>query len=280
MAPPLGSLHLDAPPLDASGGAVARLSLDHGKINEMGSAQLDDFEALCAWLETGAVRALVVSSRKVTEKGTRIFIAGANVTERVGWADERVKAHVRRQRAVLGRLRAAPVFTVAVVDGVALGWGTEFLLCCDYRIGAPGARLGLPETGLGILPGAGGTSELAARIGLNQALRLGMTGETVELEEAVRIGLLDEAAGDREAALARAEALASRAATRSPTAMAAFKAGALAAQGLDPEARVEVEARAYEHCVDSGEAALGRASFQSITAGQGAPWGPFRGWRP
>lgn len=271
--PPLASLHLDVD------GPVARLTLDHGKANEMGSAQLADLEALCDWLAAAPVRALITRSRRVTEKGTRIFIAGANVTERGGWSVEQVKAHVRRQRAVLGRLRGAPVFTVAVVDGVALGWGTEFLLCNDYRIGAPGARLGLPETGLGILPGAGGSSELAARIGLNQALRLGMTGEQIDAAEGLRIGLLDELAADTDAALTRAEALCRRAATRSPTAMAAFKAAALSSVGLAPAEREELEARAYEHCVDSGEAAIGRAHFQAITAGEGAPWGPFKEWR-
>lgn len=273
MLPSLESLHLQVD------GPVARLTFDHGKANEMGSVQLQDLEALCAFLETGAVRALITTSRRVSSRGTPIFIAGANVTERAGWSTEQVKAHVHRQRATLGRLREVPVFHVAVVDGVALGWGTEFLLCCDYRIGGPGGRFGLPETGLGILPGAGGTAELASRIGMTQALRLGMTGEQIDTAEAVRIGLVDESAESLDAGLARAEALAARAATRSPTAMAAFKAGALAALGLEGAARLAVEAAAYEHCVDTGEAAVGRASFAAINAGETPAWGPFRAWK-
>ncbi len=274
MPPTLSSLHLTVD------GAVARLELNHGKANEMGSAQLADFAALTEWLATGEVRALITWSRRTSAKGTGIFIAGANVTERVDWPEARIKAHVRFQRETLGRLRQAPVFHVAVVDGVALGWGTEFLLCCDYRIAGPNARFGLPETGLGILPGAGGSSELPGRIGVNQALRLGMTGEQIDSPEAVRIGLVDEGAASLDAALARAETLARKAATRSPTAMAAYKAAALAAEGLLREQRVAVEAAAYEHCVDSGDAAVGRANFAAITEGRAPPWGPFRKWSP
>lgn len=274
MLPTLTSLHLRADD------GVAWLTFDHGKANEMGSEQLRDLEALCAWLEGGPVRALITTSHRRTAKGTHIFIAGANVTERTGWSVDQVKAHVRWQRATLARLRAAPVFHCAVIDGLALGWGTEFTLCCDYRIAAPGARFALPETGLGILPGAGGTGELASRIGVNQALRLGMSGEQVDAGEAHRIGLVEELTIDLPSGLARAEALARRVATRSPTAVAAFKAGVLGCQGLPGEARDELEARAYEHCVDSGEAAIGRASFAAINAGETPAWGPFSAWKP
>lgn len=271
----LRSLHLTVD------GPVARVRFDHGKANEMGEVEIGDVERLAAWLETGEVRVLISYSERVTSKGTPIFISGANVTERAPWPIEQVKAHVRRQRAALARLRAAPVFHVAVVHGIALGWGTEYLLTCDWRIVAPGARLGLPETGLGILPGAGGTAELPNYVGLTQALRLGMTGESVEAEEAVRIGLADELVVDLAAGLARADALADKVRRRSPTAVAAFKAATLAAIGKAPAERAEIEAAAYEHCADSGEAAIGRAFFNAIISGQAPPpWGGFKPWSP
>lgn len=268
----LDTLHL------AVHGPTARIRLDHGKANEMGVAQIADWEALCAWLEGGAVRTLVTWSERLSPKGAPIFIAGANVTERAGWSAEAIKAHVRRQRAVLVRLRNAPVFHVGVVHGVALGWGTEFMIACDYRIAVPGAKFALPETGLGILPGAGGASELATLVGPNHALRLGMTGEMIDAAEAARIGLVDELAADLAAGLARADALAARMSTRSPTAAAAYKAAVLASLGLPTEARRAVEAGAYEHCVDTGEAAIGRANFAAITAGEAPAWGPYARW--
>jgi enoyl-CoA hydratase/carnithine racemase len=259
---------------------IAFLEFCHGKANEMGSKELGDLELLCEWLEAGEVSALISFSRRLTEKGTPIFIAGANVTERTHWEESRIKAHVRRQRAVLARLRHAPVFHVGVINGVALGWGTEFLICCDYRVAAKEARFGLPETGLGILPGAGGTSELWAMIGLSQALRLGMTGQLVEAEEALRIGLVQEVVSDMEAALSRARVLCELVSRRSPTAVAAFKAGALASVGLPEAERREVEALAYEHCVGSGEAAIGRGSFEAIRSGKQVNWGPLQPYKP
>lgn len=257
-----------------AGGAVLEIELDHGRANEMGSAALDDWERIARGIGATDVRALVTHSRRTSRKGTPIFIAGADVTERVGWSDGEVKSHVRRQRRVLAELRRAPVFHVALVNGVALGWGTEFLICCDYRIAVDAARFGLPETGLGILPGAGGTSELWALIGVPQALRLGMTGERIDAEEALRIGLIQERASSLDAGMDRALALAALVGRRSPTAVAAFKRGVLDSVGRDPLARAEREARAYEHCVDSGEAAIGRANFKSILKGEAVAWGP------
>ncbi len=255
-------------------GAVALLELDHGKANEMGSEQLRSFEGLLDELD--GVRALVTYSRRRSRRGTPIFIAGANVTERGGWTQDDVKAHVRWQRAVLARLRRAPIFHVAVVNGVALGWGTEFLLTCDYRIAAQEAVFGLPETGLGILPGAGGTAELATYVGLGQALRLGMTGERIGADEAARIGLVEEVVADVDAGLDRARALAAMVAKKSPTAVATFKAACIGAIGLPAAERTELEARAYEHCLASGEAAVGRENFGAIRKGEDVPWGPLK----
>ncbi|MEN0064447.1 MAG: enoyl-CoA hydratase/isomerase family protein [Myxococcota bacterium] len=256
-------------------GTVMTLELDHGRANEMGSTQLKAIEAFTATLESGTVRALVTFSRRVSRKGTPIFVAGADVTERVDWDDDHVKEHVRWQRAVLARWRRAPVFHVAVVHGVALGWGTELLLTTDYAVATPGARFGLPETGLGIVPGAGGTAELWSRIGVAQALRLGMTGEPIGADEALRIGLVQECCDDLDAGLTRAHALASAVARRSPTAVAAFKRGVLDSIGVTESKRTAIEDIAYSRCVDTGDAAVGRANFKAVVEGQPAPWGPL-----
>lgn len=269
--PTLHSLHAT---LD---GHVLRLDLNHGKANAMGSAELRDWEALAGWLPGADVRAMITYSRKTSRRGTPIFIAGADVTERVGWSDAQVRAHVRWQRDILRAVRAAPVFHIAVVNGVALGWGCEFMIACDYRIAArDGAAFALPETGIGILPGAGGTSELWSLIGVPQAMRLGMTGEQIDADEAARVGLVQEVVGDIDAGLARAEALAARVARRSPTAVAAFKRGVLDAVGRPPEARAEIEAVAYERCLESGDAAVGREHFKAITRGEAVSWNPRR----
>jgi len=257
--------------------SVWTLEFEHGKANEVGVAVLDELaqltEALCA--PEGPV-ALISFSRRVSAKGTPIFISGANVTERGGWSDQEVKAHVRRQRSILSALRRAPVFHVCVVHGVALGWGTEFLITADYKLATPSARFGLPETGLGILPGAGGTSELSSLISPAHALRLGMTGERISCDEALRIGLVQERHEELSEALARATALCALTARNSPTALAAFKEGLLNSIGVEPSERMEREALAYERCVAAGQAAIGRRDFTLIRAGERPDWGPRR----
>lgn len=252
-------------------GRLAIIEFDHGKANEVGTDVLRDIERLPAWFDSLGAVAAITWSRRRSSRGTPLFVAGANVSERAGWSDDRVKEHVVWQRTVLRALRAAPVFHIALVEGVALGWGTEYLLCCDYRIASPGAVFGLPETGLGILPGAGGSGELWRHIGAAHALRLGMTGERIGPEEAVRIGLVQEFAADGEAAMARARELVARTASCSPTALAAFKRALLASVG---DQGVDQERRAYEHCVDTGQAAIGRASFAAIRNGEVPAWGP------
>lgn len=255
--------------------AVWTLEFEHGKANEVGVEVLRELSALTEALSKpdGPI-ALISFSQRVSKRGTPLFISGANVTERAGWSDEDVQRHVRWQRATLSALRRAPVFHVCVVQGVALGWGTEFLITADYKLGVEGATFGLPETGLGILPGAGGTSELSTLISPAHALRLGMTGERIDSAEALRIGLIQERFETQDEALERAVALCRLTARCSPTALAAFKAGLLDSIGEAPEARAEREALAYERCVSAGQAAIGRRDFNLIRNGETPSWGP------
>jgi enoyl-CoA hydratase/carnithine racemase len=251
------------------------LELNHGKANEMGSAELSAFARVCDLVESAdSVRCLCTMSRRVSAKGKPVFIAGANVTEREGWDAERVKAHVAFQRQLMTRLRSLPVFNIVVSNGVTLGWGVEYLLTGDYCIATREASFALPETGLGIIPGARGSAELAELIGPAQALRLGMTGETIDATKAHSMGLVQELVTNMQAAMARVSELAAMAAQRSPTANATFKQALLAARGRPEPERLELEHRAYEHTVSTGEAAIGRAHFADVRQGKTPPWGP------
>lgn len=251
------------------------LDLDHGKANEMGSAQLAAFEALASWLESDdRVRCVCTSSRRLSKRGKPIFIAGANVTERAEWSPEQVAAHVRRQRELMVRLRHLPLFTIALTHGATLGWGAEYLLAVDYTIATPSATIALPETGLGIIPGARGTADLAKRVGPAQALRLGCVGESLPASQALAIGLVQELAEDLDVGQRRVEAMAKSLMRRSPTAIAAFKGALLAGLGEQNHRRLELEAKAYEHCVQSGQAKIGREHFAQILKGQAPDWGP------
>jgi enoyl-CoA hydratase/carnithine racemase len=251
------------------------LELDHGKANEMGTEQLTAFEALCELVEgTDAVSCICTTSRRVSKKGKSIFIAGANVTERTGWSNDQVRAHVVRQRTLMERLRRLPVYDIVLASGVTLGWGVEYVLTGDYCIATQAASFALPETGLGIIPGARGTAELAHLVGPAHALRLGCTGESIGVAEALRIGLVQESTTDVDTGMSRVEAIADMLARRSPTAIASFKQALLDGLGRPSSDRLALERAAYEHTVDTGEAAIGRENFAAIREGKIPPWGP------
>lgn len=256
------------------------LELEHGKANEVGSVQLDAFAALPELIEsTPEIRSLCTTSSRVSSRGKAVFIAGANVTEREGWDRARVKAHVRRQRDIMVALRRLPIYSMVLTHGVTLGWGAEYLLTADYSLATATASFALPETGLGILPGARGTAELAQVVGPAQAMRLGCTGESIDAAEALRIGLIQELmtgepSAQLDAGMRRVREIASLVQQRSPTALAAFKLGVLDSMGRENEQRLATEARAYELCVDTGEAAKGRENFAAIRSGRAPAWGP------
>ena len=149
------------------------------------------------------------------------------------------------------------------------------MLSCDVRFASSNARFGLPETGLGIIPGALGSTLLADVIGQHHALRLGCTGERINANEAQRLGLVDELQDSPEAARARARELATLVASKAPRAVAAFK-GAMLELGASPalDSRVVREAASYEAQVRNGDAALGRANFKRIVAGEAPDWPP------
>lgn len=270
----IAALH---PELDAER-KLLTLWLEHGKANEIGGEQLSAIEHLCVLLEDhDSVMTLCTTSRRSSGSGKPIFVSGANVTERVGWDDDRVRAHVVRQRELLRRVRRLPVFHVVVPNGITLGWGTEYVLTGDYAIATPASSFALPETGLGILPGARGTAELAEQVGVAHALRLGMTGESIDADEALRIGLVQERATDLEHAIARVHTLADLVRKRSPTAIAAYKAALIDGRGRPEEQRLALEREAYEQTIACGDAAIGRASFAAIRNGETPAWSPRRG---
>jgi enoyl-CoA hydratase/carnithine racemase len=269
----LSSFSVLNPRFESESGLLV-LDLDHGKANEMGSAQLAAFSSMCELVESNStIRCVLTTSARHSKRGTPIFIAGANVTERTEWDDDRVRAHVQEQRALMVRIRRLPVFTVALSHGVTLGWGVEFLLTADTTLATPAATFALPETGLGIIPGARGTADLASTIGVVEAMRMGCLGEHLAADEAARIGLVQELVPNLEEGLDRARVISLALARRSPTAIARFKRALLDGIGQPAEVRLQLESEAYEYCVSSGEAAVGRSAFSQIRRGETPSWG-------
>lgn len=198
--------------------AVAVVTLDRTeRLNAIGTETVDALRTAIGDIEgDAAVRSVVI-----TGEG-RAFSAGADIAEFAAFTSpEQFKAFITAMTGAFSALSSLPKPSVAAVNGAALGGGLELALACDFRIAAAGARLGVPEVKLGLLPGAMGTARLTRMLSPGAAKHLLMTGEPVTAEEALRLGLVNEVAPDGPAALERAMGLACR--------LAALPAGALAA---------------------------------------------------
>jgi 3-hydroxyacyl-CoA dehydrogenase/enoyl-CoA hydratase/3-hydroxybutyryl-CoA epimerase len=201
---------------------VAHLVMDHParKVNVLDAEALADLEPAIAELETaaepeGGLKGVVVMSGKPGS-----FIAGADVAAIGALTDrEQVLALIRRAHLAFNRLAALPCPTVAAIDGICLGGGTELALACDSRIASeePHTQIGLPEVLLGIFPGFGGSQRLPRLIGLAAALDLILTGRALDARRAEKMGLIARAVPAAwliERAHAHLEALARRPAGR------------------------------------------------------------------
>ncbi len=156
---------------------------------------------------------------------------------------------VRRMQAVFARLESSPALTLVEIGGAALGGGLELALACDLRIAASEARLGLPEAGPGLPPGARGTQRLTRLAGAGVARRLILGAETVDGAEALRLGIVQWAAPRAELP-AQAQALAARLAALPRHALAENKRCiALAGDPGDAGYAAEIDGtrRLYQH---------------------------------
>ena len=169
-------------------GAVGILTIDRdSRLNALSRATLFALGRLGRELVLdSSVRAIVV-----TGAGARAFCAGADLKERQGMTLEDVRVQVGLYRSELGVLDASPKPVVAAINGVALGGGLELALVCDLRIAAAHAQLGLPETGLGIIPGAGGTQRLPRVVGEARAAEMICLGRRLSALEALDWGLVN-----------------------------------------------------------------------------------------
>jgi enoyl-CoA hydratase len=199
------------------------------------------------------VRALVLTG------AGRAFVAGADVANLAQLDD----AFAGREASLAGQdlmnsLAALPFPTIAAINGFALGGGLELALACDLRVAATGAKLGLPEVGLGLIPGYGGTQRLPRLIGTGRALDLILTGRHVGADEALAMGLVNRVAND---ALAEAVALARQTLRNGPIAIGLAKEAV--ARGLDvtlPQG-LEIEADLFGLAASTDDMKEGTAAF-------------------
>ena len=127
----------------------------------------------------------------LTGAGDKAFVAGADIKELVSLDAPGAKLTSLRGQGVMGLIDGLNKPVIAAINGFALGGGFELALCCHMRVASETAKLGLPEVGLGIIPGYGGTQRLSRIVGKGRAIELVLTGRQIDMEEAVLTGLVN-----------------------------------------------------------------------------------------
>ncbi|GAB7356361.1 hypothetical protein MBLNU459_g7148t1 [Dothideomycetes sp. NU459] len=161
---------------------AARNAISKQLLAELGR----EIEAIHAEGPNGPTRALVLAS-----ESDKAFCAGADLKERVGFSEQETRTFLSTLRQTFTRLSTLPIPTISAVHASAFGGGLELALCTSLRVFGSTATVGLPETRLGIIPGAGGTYRLPALIGTGRARDLVLTGRRVAAAEAYFLGLCD-----------------------------------------------------------------------------------------
>ncbi|MFC4358958.1 enoyl-CoA hydratase/isomerase family protein [Halobium salinum] len=186
-----------------------------------------------------AVRVVVLTG----SDDAKAFVAGADVTElRERGVVEQREASERPR--VYETVADCPKPVIGRINGHALGGGCELAQACDVRVASTRAKLGQPETNLGLIPGGGGTQRLPRLVGLGQAMKLVLSGELVDAEEAAELGLVEEAL-DPEELDDRVDDLAAKMASKSPLVLQRAKEALRASQRLDLDAGLDYESELF-----------------------------------
>jgi enoyl-CoA hydratase len=209
-------------------------------------------EAVLALERDEAARVIVITG------AGKCFVAGTDVAEMKSMSptDHTVLA----TDAMFTTLRRCTKPIIAAVEGYALGGGCELALTCDLIVSGDGARFGLPEIRVGVMPGAGGTQRLLRTIGKYRTMRLVLTGEQVTGREAYAMGMISEVTPDGRA-LERALELAGTIATMPPLAVRAIKEMVQFGGDASLEAALLMERKAFQVLYDSQDQTEGMQAF-------------------
>lgn len=241
----------------AKQGATAILTIDRPKaLNALNAATLREMDDAISLVATDAeVRALII-----TGAGEKAFVAGADISEMSNASSAAGLGIARMGHRVFSRIEALPIPSIAAVNGFALGGGCELALACDLIYASETASFGLPEVGLGIIPGFGGTQRLPRRIGVSRAKEMIFTGERVTAASAAAYGLV-LAVLPSNALLAHCLKVAEAIGKRAPLAIAQAKSVMRQGANTSLEVGNELELQAFAVLFGTSDAREGIAAF-------------------
>jgi len=244
-------------------GSVVEITLNRPPANALGMPIIEGLHRGLDAADALPAKVIVVSSAL-----TGFFAAGADIKHMSSIDAESFGAYGDALRGAVERLAAHPAVSIAAIDGLALGGGLELALACTLRVGAAGARYGLPEVKIGLIPGAGGTQRLPRLIGRGRALDIMLTGREVNADEALWVGLIDRIADPGATARALAWQLAEELTEASTPAQLAVMRAVDATYDRPLADGLRYEAEQVQDVFERGEAVEGIQAFLDKRAPQ------------
>ncbi len=239
-------------------GPVALITINREKVrNALNQATTAEIAAALQAVEQDPALRVVV----ITGAGEKAFVAGADINELRALPT----ANAARQLAEHGHrvgfaIAGMQKIVIAAVNGFALGGGCELAMACDIRIAADTAKFGQPEINLGLIPGWGGTQRLTRLVGPGMSKLLNLTGDLIDAQEALRIGLVERVVPAAEL-LPSTIALAKQIASKAPLAVAAIKQAVNRGMDMSLEDGCMYEAALFGSIAASADAKEGTSAF-------------------
>jgi enoyl-CoA hydratase len=243
--------------LQETDGAILNLTIN--RPDKLNALNADVIEALSGAVEAAAgddaVRVIVLRGA-----GDKAFVAGADISEFNNYRPADAARMSSRGQRLFRRIETLGKPVIAVLDGFALGGGLELAMACTLRVASTNARLGQPEINLGLIPGYGGTQRLARLAGRGVALDLCLTGDPVDAQRALDLGIVNRVhePGELEGAVAK---LAGKLARSAPAAMRGIIDSVLHGGDCPLDAALEYETRQFALCFATDDMREGVEAF-------------------
>lgn len=196
----------------------------------------------------------------LTGDGPKAFVAGADIKQMSQMSPIQARTFAELGQGVIQLLEQSPFITIAAVNGFALGGGLELAVACDLIYASSNAKLGAPETNLGIIPGFGGTTNILTRCGFHRAMELILTGKTISAQEAHQMGLVLEVLEPAQL-MAKVEEVASLLSKKGIHSLLAAKRLVRGAAQFDKERSLLLERESFATLFGTGEPQEGMAAF-------------------
>lgn len=238
-------------------GAVATVTINRPKaLNALNQGTLEEMLRCFRELaQNEAIRVVIV-----TGGGDKAFVAGADIAFMEKLSPLAARRFALLGQQVLSTMENLPQPVIAAINGFALGGGCELALACDIRLASENARFGQPEVNLGVIPGFGGSQRLPRLIGRGRANELLFTGDIIDAQEAVRIGLVNRVVPQAQL-LASCREMAEKIASRGPVAVKLCKEAVNNGVEVDLARACQYEADQLALCFSSDEQKEGMRAF-------------------